>query len=85
MKGKKAALKKLKKETRQRVYDKLVVALAEFKTGAKDKKFEKNLRRTSKLFSANIAKMVKKENIKTPKIPKKQAETKVDGTIQKTA
>jgi hypothetical protein len=45
-----------KKETRKLVYEKLAVALAEFKPGLKEKKFVNNLKKASKLFATDIAK-----------------------------
>lgn len=49
-----------KKEARRQVYEKLVSALAEFKMGIKDKKFETNLQKASKLFAEDIAKAANK-------------------------
>ncbi|HEY6505807.1 MAG TPA: hypothetical protein VIZ28_17655 [Chitinophagaceae bacterium] len=70
-----------KKEARQMVYDRLVVALAEFKTGIKDKKFESNLQKASKLFADDIVKAAGKTKDKTKKTAKKKnkpaEETKV--------
>jgi len=83
MSNKESNSKKLsKKETRQLVYDRLVVALAEFKTGIKDKKFESNLQKTSKLFADDIVKAAgKTKKEKAKKTAKKKAkpaeETKV--------
>ena len=73
-----------KKEARQKVYDKLAVALAEFKTGIKDKKFEKKLRKASKLFTVDIKK-TSKEQAKTPKIPKKKLEKQTEEQVHKSA
>ncbi len=70
-----------KQEARQIVYDKLAVALAEFKNGVKDKKFEKNLRRTSKLFAVDLLKS-RKEN-STPST--KMVTNKREASVQKTA
>ena len=71
----------LKKEARQKVYDKLVVALAEFKNGVKDKKFEKKLRRTSKLFAVDLLKSQKADHTPTAKVVSK----KTADSVQKTA
>jgi hypothetical protein len=60
-----------KKEGRKLVYDRLVVALAEFKTGIKDKKFESNLRKASKLFADDLVKATNKAKHKVKKTPKK--------------
>ena len=72
--------KVLKKEARQKVYDKLVVALAEFKNGVKDKKFEKKLRRTSKLFAVDLMKSHKADRTPTAKIVTKKTEDSVHKT-----
>jgi hypothetical protein len=60
-----------KKVGRQMVYDRLVVALAEFKTGIKDKKFESNLKKASKLFADDVIKAANRANHKTKKSVKK--------------
>jgi hypothetical protein len=80
-----SARKARKKEARQRVYDKLVVALAEFKKGSKDKKFERNLRKTSKLFAVDLLKSSKKERQAKAKIVKKQTENNPSASVHKTA
>ena len=55
MENKKVNGKKMsKKEARETVYNKLASALSEFKPEGKGKKFEDNLRKTSKLFAAYI-------------------------------
>ncbi len=65
---KKSSSKKIaKKQARQAVYDQLVVALAGFKSGTKDKKFESNLRKASKLFATDIAKSNGNAKAKVPK------------------
>lgn len=66
-----------KKEARQIVYDKLVVALAEFKSGIKDKKFEANLRKSSKLFADDAIKAANKAKGKALKPEKKTVKKKV--------
>jgi len=57
-----------KKEARKIVYEKFSNALAEFKTSVKEKKFDSNLKKASKLFAADIAKAVakQKQNLKKP-------------------
>lgn len=68
-----SAVKRLsKKEARQIVYEKLAAALAEFKTGIKDKKFESNLQKASKLFADDMVKAAGKTKDKTKKAPKKK-------------
>jgi hypothetical protein len=73
-----------KKEARQKVYDKLVTALAEFKSGVKDKKFEKKLRKTSKLFAVDIIESAK-DKLRTTKLAKKKTEPALDEQIPKSA
>ncbi|MEI9810040.1 MAG: hypothetical protein WDO16_20420 [Bacteroidota bacterium] len=72
MSTKESTRKLTKKEARQLVYDRLVVALAEFKTGIKDKKFESNLQKTSKLFADDIVKAANKAKEKIKKPAKKK-------------
>jgi hypothetical protein len=48
-----------KKEIRKQVYEKLAGALAEYKTGIKEKKFDSRLKKVSKIFALDIAKAVK--------------------------
>lgn len=61
-----------KKSARQLVYDRLVVALAEFKTGIKDKRFEANLRKASRLFADDLVKASAKVKDKKKKSAKKK-------------
>ncbi|MBL7737893.1 MAG: hypothetical protein JNK14_01655 [Chitinophagaceae bacterium] len=49
------------------VYEKLVTALSEFKTGIKDKKFESNLQKASKLFAEDMVKAAKAAEAKVKK------------------
>ena len=85
MNGKKVNTTKFhKKEARQKVYDKLVVALAEFKSGVKDKKFEKKLQKTSKLFAVDIIESAKHKT-RTTKLAKKKSELAPDEQITKSA
>ncbi|MGZ5134476.1 MAG: hypothetical protein ACXWCG_04980 [Flavitalea sp.] len=48
-----------KKELRQQVYEKLAGALAEYKYGFNEKKFDNRLKKVSKVFAFDIAKAVK--------------------------
>ena len=48
-----------KKELRKQVYDKLAGALAEYKTGINERKFDNRLKKVSKIFAFDIAKAVK--------------------------
>ncbi|MBL7745739.1 MAG: hypothetical protein JNN00_19865 [Chitinophagaceae bacterium] len=69
MSTKESSVKKLsKKEARQLVYEKLSAALAEFKPGIKDKKFESNLQNASKLFADDLAKAAKAAKAKVKKV-----------------
>jgi len=61
-----------KKEARQLVYNKLVVALSEFKAGIKVKKFESNLLKATKLFADDMAKASGKSKDKAKKNAKKK-------------
>lgn len=62
-----------KKEVRQVVYEKLSRALTEFKPNFKEKKFESNLKKASKLFASDLAKSIGK---KVPAAKPKKAKTK---------
>ncbi len=64
----KASPKVSKKEARKIVYEKLSSALAEYKASVKEKKFDSNLKKASKLFAADIAKAVakQKQSLKKP-------------------
>ena len=48
-----------KKELRKQVYEKLAGALAEYKNGFSEKKFDNRLKKVSKVFALDIAKAVK--------------------------
>lgn len=48
-----------KKELRKQVYEKLAGALAEYKNGLNEKKFDSKLKKVSKVFALDIAKAVK--------------------------
>ncbi|HYM93853.1 MAG TPA: hypothetical protein VET23_06925 [Chitinophagaceae bacterium] len=63
-----------KKQARKLVYEKLAGALAEYKTGFSEKRFENNLKKASKLFATDIAKAARKENGKKVKMKKKKEE-----------
>lgn len=68
------ASKKLsKKEARKIVYEKFASALAEYRTGVKEKKFDSNLKKASKLFAADIAKALAKQRQKIQKPTKIKA------------
>ena len=57
-----------KMEARKIVYDRFSNALAEYKSSLKEKKFDSNLKKASKLFAADIAKAVakQKQQLKKP-------------------
>ncbi len=63
----KTSPKPSKKEARKIVYEKLSNALAEYKAGVKEKKFDSNLKKASKLFAADIAKAIAKQKQKLKK------------------
>lgn len=54
------------------MYEKLAGALAEYKAGFKEKRFENNLKKASKLFAADLAKTVGKKKEKAKKQPVKK-------------
>jgi len=62
-----------KKEARRIVYEKLSGALAEYRANVKEKKFDSNLKKASKLFAADIAKAVAKQKQKLKKPAKIKA------------
>ena len=61
-----------KKEARKLIYEKLAGALADFKPSFKEKKFESNLKRASKLFAADLAKTAGRKKEKPAKEGKKK-------------
>ena len=69
----KTSLKLSKKEARKIVYEKLSGALAEYRANVKEKKFDSNLKKASKLFAADIAKAVAKQRQKLKKPAKIKA------------
>jgi hypothetical protein len=62
-----------KKEARKIVYQKLSNALAEYQASVKEKKFDSNLKKASKLFAADIAKAIAKQKQKLKKPAKIKA------------
>jgi hypothetical protein len=62
-----------KKQARRIIYDKFATALAEYRAGVKEKKFNSNLKKASKLFAADIAKAVAKQKQKIQKPAKIKA------------
>jgi len=62
-----------KKEARKIVYEKLSNALAEYKANVKEKKFDSNLKKASRLFAADIAKAIAKQKQKLKKPAKIKA------------
>jgi len=59
-----------KKETRKIIFNKLSTALAEYKSELKEKKFDRSLKRFSKLLASDIAKSSKQNGqaVKTKKV-----------------
>jgi hypothetical protein len=57
-----------KKDARKILYEKFSNALAEYKADLKEKRFDSNLKKASKLFAADIAKAVarQKQKLKKP-------------------
>jgi hypothetical protein len=61
--------KQARKKTQKIVFNKLSVALAEFRGTVKEKKLENNLRKVSRALAADIVKAEKKKNkTQAPKI-----------------
>ena len=60
-------------EARKIVYEKLSGALAEYRANVKEKKFDSNLKKASKLFAADIAKALAKQKQKLKKPAKIKA------------
>jgi len=62
-----------KKQARKIVYEKFAVALADYRSGVKEKKFASNLKKASKLFAADIARAVARQGQKLNKPAKIKA------------
>jgi hypothetical protein len=62
-----------KKEARKIAYEKLSSALAEYKTGIKEKRFASQLKKASKLFAPDIAKAISRQRQKIQKPTKIKA------------
>ncbi|MFI5132867.1 MAG: hypothetical protein ACHQEB_00960 [Chitinophagales bacterium] len=74
--GKNQETKKIKvKELRKEVQQRLAVALADYKNGWPDEKYNKTLKRASKLFVTDLERVEEKGKDKTKK---KKAEKKVE-------
>ena len=67
-----------RKETRKIIFNKLSTALAEYKTELKEKKFDRNLKKFSKILASDLAKSSKQDAlaVKTKKI--RDVQTKVN-------
>lgn len=77
--GKKQETKKIKvKELRKEVQQKLAVALADYKNGWPDEKYNKTLKRASKLFVTDLERAEHKGKDKKSKTEKKAEEVKVE-------
>ena len=67
-----------KKDARRLIYQKLEQALGEYRSQMKEKRFESNLKKASRLFAAELAKKkknkVKENKAKTKKAKKKKEE-----------
>jgi hypothetical protein len=69
----KTSSKLSKKEARKIAYEKLSTALAEYRSGIKEKRFASQLKKASKLFAADIAKAVARQRQKIQKPTKIKA------------
>jgi len=70
----KTSEKKLsKKEARRLVSEKIAIALADYRSNVKEKKFASNLKKASKLFAADIAKAISRQRQKLQKPAKIKA------------
>ena len=56
-----------KKQARKLIYEKLAAALQDYKNSMKEKRFNANLKKASRLFAADLAKGLKKNNVKAKK------------------
>jgi hypothetical protein len=71
------AIKKIsKKQAKKLLYDKFEEALSDYKKDVKPKKFKSKLRKASKLFASDIAKVGAKPKSKIKKIRKKLTKRK---------
>lgn len=71
---KKISRKKLsKKEARKIVSQKIATALEEYRSTVKEKKFDNNIKKASKLFAADIAKAIARQKQKLQKPAKIKA------------
>lgn len=64
-----------KKDARRQIYQKLEQALGEYRSQMKEKRFETNLKKASRLFAAELAKN-KKNKAKEEKTRNKKAKKK---------
>lgn len=70
----KTTTKKLsKKQARKIVSEKIATALAEYRNTVKEKRFETNLKKASKLFASDIAKAIARQKQKLQKPAKIKA------------
>jgi hypothetical protein len=67
-----SSVKKIsKKEAQKIVFNKISDALSEYKKDVKEKKFNSKIKKASKLFAADIAKVTSRHNGQTKKVSKK--------------
>jgi hypothetical protein len=76
MKEEKPNKKISRKDIRQAIYDRLSTALAEYKSGMKEKRFDSNLKKVSRLFADEITKAASKKTTKLKKADKKKIKPK---------
>lgn len=61
-----------RKEARKQIFSKLSDALAEYKAGIKEKRFDASLKKASKLLASQLVRRNKKKKEKAPKGSKKK-------------
>jgi hypothetical protein len=78
-----APAKTSKKETRKEIYKKLVDALQDYRNDTKEKRFEANLKKASRMFTADLkVKKDKKEKNKKKKVKiKKEVLNATNGVV----
>ena len=73
-----------KKKIRRQVYEKIAAALEEYKSSFKEKRFEANVKKASRLFANDLAKTTRKNKIKSKKNQakaKKEMLTATNGVV----
>ena len=70
-----------KKEARRVVYEKLALALHEYKGHFKEKRFDANLKKASRLFANDLARAIKAKKEKVKKVKTKKKSQKVNKEV----